>query len=132
MEILTSPCCMSKVSNYPFLQQKQKKKIGNLGIQYVDVKIRQYSKVTYSGCELDESLSGEVMVLNVIHKINDRLKLLYRKNRYSTPYLKQFLCNALIQPHFDYASSACYPNLKKSSKANCKLFMINLLDTVSR
>ena len=24
------------------------------------------------------------------------------------------LCNALIQPHFDYACSACYPNLNKN------------------
>ena len=32
--------------------------------------------------------------------INGRLKFLYRINSYLTPYLKQLLCNALIQPHF--------------------------------
>ena len=30
-----------------------------------------------------------------------------------TPPLKRLLCNALIQPHFDYASSAWYTNLHK-------------------
>ena len=28
------------------------------------------------------------------------------KNEFLTPELGRFLCNALIQPHFDYASSA--------------------------
>ena len=30
-----------------------------------------------------------------------------------TPPLRRLLCNALIQPHFDYASSPWYPNLQK-------------------
>ena len=71
--------------------KNRKRKIETLNIQYGDVKIKQYSNVTYLNCELDESLSGEV-----INKINGRLKFLYRKNRYLTPYLKRLLCNALI------------------------------------
>ena len=86
-------------------------------IYYGDAKIKQYSKVTYLGCELDESLSEEAMGLKVINKINGRLKFLYRKNRYLTPYLKRLLCNALIQPHFDYACSAWYPNLNEKFKS---------------
>ena len=57
------------------------------------------------------------MALKVMNKINSRLKFLYRKNRYLTPYLKRLLCNALIQPHFDYACSAWYPNLNKKLKS---------------
>ena len=91
--------------------KNRKRKIETLNIQYGDVKIKQYSNVTYLNCELDESLSGEA-----INKINGRLKFLYRKNRYLTPYLKRLLCNALIQSHFDYASSAWYPNLNKKFK----------------
>ena len=68
-------------------------------------------------CELDESLSGEAMVLKVINKINGRFKFFYRKNRYLTPYLKQLFCNALIQPHLDYACSAWYPNLNNKFKS---------------
>ena len=68
--------------------KNRKRKIGTLDIQYGNVKIKQYSKVTYLGCELDESLSGVAMALKVINKINGRLKFLYRKNRYLAPYLK--------------------------------------------
>ena len=48
-----------------------------LNIQYNDIKIKQYSKVTYLGCILDENLSAESMVIHVINKINSRLRLLY-------------------------------------------------------
>ena len=53
------------------------------------------------------------MALRVLEKINGRLKFLWRKNKFLTRPLKRLLCNALIQPHFDYASSAWYPNLQK-------------------
>ena len=75
-----------KTKSILFYTKRRKRKIGTLGIQYGDVKIKQYSKVIYLRCELDESLSGEAMALKVINKINSRLKFLYRKNRYLTPY----------------------------------------------
>ena len=37
---------------------------------YGNVKIKQYTKVTYLGCILDVSLLGESMVLHVLNKIN--------------------------------------------------------------
>ena len=62
------------------------------------------------------TMSGESMALKVIDKINSRLKFLHRKNKFLTPVLRRLLCNALIQPHFDYASSAWYPNLTQNMK----------------
>ena len=107
-----------KTKSILFSTKNWKRKIVPLDIEYGDVKIKQHSKVTYSGCELDETLSGEAMALKVINKINSRLKFLHRIfNRYLTPYLKQILCNALIQPHFDHACSAWYPNLNKKLKS---------------
>ena len=70
-------------------------------MQYGDVKIKQYPKGTYLGCEVDESLLREAIDLKIINKINSRLKFRYRKNRCLTPRLKRFLSNALIQPHFN-------------------------------
>ena len=55
------------------------------------------------------------MALNVVNKINNKLKFLYRKNIFLTA-LRRLLYNALIQPHFDYACSAWYPNLTKKLK----------------
>ena len=93
--------------------KNRKRKTGPLDIQYGGIKIKQYSKVTYLSCELEESLSGEARDLKNINKINDRLKFLYKKNKYLTPYLERLICNNLIQPHFHYACSAWYPNLNK-------------------
>ena len=47
------------------------------------------------------------------NKKNARLKFLWRKHKFLPPPLKRLLCNALIQPHFDYASSAWYQNIHK-------------------
>ena len=62
------------------------------------------------------TMSRETMALSVINKINNKLKFLYRKNKFLTPTLRRLLCNALIQPHFNYACSAWYPNLTKKLK----------------
>ena len=41
-----------------------------LNIVYGNVKIKQYSEVTYPGCIFDEPLSGESLALYVFDKIN--------------------------------------------------------------
>ena len=69
------------------------------------------------------------MALKVINKINSRLKFLNRKNKFLTPVLRRLLCNALIQPHFDYALPACYPNLTQR-KTKFKSRKINAFGTV--
>ena len=61
-------------------------------------------------------MSGESMAHKVTSKVNARLKFLHRKNKYLTPNLRRLLCNALMQPHFDYDCSAWYPNLSKKLK----------------
>ena len=81
-----------------------------LNIVYNGIEIKQHKKVKYLGCILDESLSGESMALNVINKIDSRLKFQHRQNRFLTPLLCRLLCNALIQPLFDYCCKAWLPN----------------------
>ena len=78
-----------------------------------DTEIKQHTKVTYLGCILDNDLSGESMVTKVLGLINGRLKFLHRKQKFLTYSLRRLLCNALIQPHYDYACSAWYPSLNK-------------------
>ena len=77
--------------------------------------------MTYFGCLLDETLSGESMVLKVVSKINSRVRFLYSKNSFLSPYLRRLLFNSLIQPHFDYACSAWYPNLNKRLKSKLQI-----------
>ena len=89
------------------------KKSKPLNIQYNDIKIKQYSKVTYLGCIFDGTFSGESMTIHVINKINSRLRFLYRQNRLFNFTLQRLLCNTTIQPFFDYACNAWYPNINK-------------------
>ena len=77
-----------------------------LNIVYIGTEIKQYEKVKYLGCILDQNLSGESMALNVIDKVNSCLKFLHRQNCFLTPPLRRLLCNALIQPLFDYPCKA--------------------------
>ena len=42
------------------------KNAGKLNIMYNGIEIKQYSKVTYLGCLLDETMSGESMTLKTI------------------------------------------------------------------
>ena len=84
-----------------------------LNIVYGNIKIKQYTKDTYLGCILDESLSGESMELHVLNKINSRLRFLYRQNRFLNKPLWRLLCNTMVQSFFDYACYAWYPSLRK-------------------
>ena len=110
----------------------------SLNIVFDGIEIKQHAKAKYLGCILDESLSGESMALDVIDKINPRLKFLRRQNRFLTPPLGRLLCNALIQPPFDYACTAWFPNLSKklslrlqATQNKCIRFRLQL-DKMSR
>ena len=61
-------------------------------------------------------MPGEPIKIKGITKINGKLKFLFKKNKHLTSELRRMLCNALIQPHFDYTPPAWYPNLIKKTK----------------
>ena len=88
-------------------------------MRYQQKEIKQYVLLSYSGCILDENMSGKTMV-NIIKKpctkikyikTKKSLKFFYRKNLHFTSILQSLLCNGLMQPHFDYAASGQYLNL---------------------
>ena len=127
-----------KTKSILFSSKRKVRKASPLNIQYKDIKIKQYSKVTYLGCILDETLSGESMATHVINKVNSRLRFLYRQNKFLDIPLRRLLCNAMIQPFFDYACNAWYPNLNKNLKKRlqaaqnkCIRFCLKLGDRTS-
>ena len=65
-----------------FASKQRAKNIRKLNIRYKEINMKQQVQVTYLGCVLDESMSGEPMALKVINKINGKL---YRKNKFLTP-----------------------------------------------
>ena len=122
-----------KTKTILFTSRGKRKKENYLNIVYNNIQIKQHTKVSYLGCILDETLSGESMSLKVIQKINTKLRFLYRKNKFLTPNLRRMLCNALIQPHFDYACLSWYSGLTKALKTKiqimqnkCIRFCLNL------
>ena len=46
------------------------KKVRKLNIEYGDIQIKQYSKVKYSGCMLDETMSEKITALSGVNKDN--------------------------------------------------------------
>ena len=73
-------------------------------------------QATCFGCVLIETLFGEPMALKALKKINGKLKFIHWKNKSQTLTLRRMLCNALIQPYFDAACSAWYPNINEKIK----------------
>ena len=72
----------------------------------------------------------------MLGKIYGKLKFLYRKQSYLDKSLRRLLLNALIQPHFDYACTSCYPGLNKrlskkiqTAHDECIRFCLNLKST---
>ena len=61
----------------------------------------------YLGCVLDETMSDETMALKVMEKTKSRQKFLFLKDRFLDASLRRLLCNAFIQPHFDYLCLYC-------------------------
>ena len=114
-----------KTKSILFSSKHKVKKCKPLNIHYKNIKIKQYSKVTYLGCILDETLSGESMAIHVINKINSRLRFLYRQNRYLSFPLRRLLCNTMIEPFFDYAYNAWYPNINKKFKTRLQAAQTN-------
>ena len=95
-----------KTKSILFVSKRRAKNNRKLNIRYKEINIKQQAQVTYFGCVLDESMSGEPMALRVVNKINGKQKFLYGKNKFLTPELRRMLCSALIQPYFDYAYTA--------------------------
>ena len=64
-----------KTKSISFGNKHKLRNAKSLNIVYNGIEIKQqHAKVKYLGCILDESYSGESMALNVIDKINSRLK----------------------------------------------------------
>ena len=82
--------------------------------------IKAQNSVKYLGLNLDDQLSGEAIVNNIVQKVNTRLKDLERQFSFLE---EKSVCTALIQCHLDHAcfhlDHAClswYSGLNKNLK----------------
>ena len=74
--------------------------------------IKQYEKVKYLGCILNQSLSGESMAFNVIDKVNFHLKFLQDRTVFKHHFLIDFNVMHWFNL-FDYACTAWFSNLSE-------------------
>ena len=65
------------------------------------------------------------MALQVLNKINSRRRFLCRQNRFLNKSLRRLLCNAMIQPFFEYVCPAWYPSLRKDLQKRLQVSQIN-------
>ena len=61
-----------KTKSILFTSKQRAKNIRQLNSKYKDINIKQHSEVTYLGCVLDETMSGEPIALKVINEINGK------------------------------------------------------------
>ena len=78
------------------------------------------------------------MIIHVLYKVNSRLRIPYRQNKFLDIPLRRSLCNAMKRPYFNYACNAWYPNLNKNLKTflqaaqnKCIRFCLKLGDRTS-
>ena len=67
---------------------------------------KQHNTKEYLGCYLDSNLDGESMALIVLKKINIKLLFLWRQCNYLNYWSRRLVCNALVQPYFDYGCTS--------------------------
>ena len=67
-----------------------------------EVNIEAKTSVKYLGASIDNCMSVDLMVLNIIQKASCKLKFLYRNAKFLNSNIKKLLVSALIQSHFDY------------------------------
>ena len=92
-----------------------------LSISYRDYSLKQHSTAEYLRCYLDSNLNRESMARRVLKKINTKLNLFWTQSNYLNYSSRRLLCNALIQPHFDYRCTLWYPLLSKTLKTTLQI-----------
>ena len=97
-------------------QKKKLASVNNFHVQCDNISVTSVKTVTYLGLSLENTLSSNNIVSNIIKKASSRLKFLYRYKEILNENSRKILCNALIQCHFDYCCSAWYTSTGKTLK----------------
>ena len=97
-----------------FGPRRKLRNIEDFVIKCHDHLIKSSFSVKYLGVQIDRFLSCDSIVQNIIHKVNARLKFLYRNAGWLNTRSRLTLATALIQCYFDYASSSWYSSLTKT------------------
>ena len=124
---------LGKTEAMIFGTKRKLKQVESFEVKCGNIKINNVNQVKYLGLQIDDNLSGENAVKNVLKKANSRLKFLYRYSDMLKFPARKTLCSALIQCHFDYSCSSWYPSINKNLKDKLQIaqnkmirFILNL------
>ena len=107
---------LGKTESILFACRTKLKKSPGFRVVVGDVEVATKDSIKYLGCTLDNNLSGESMALQVIQKVNQRGKFLARTSSFLNRSALEILAGALIQCHFDYASTSWYTGISAALK----------------
>ena len=116
-----------------FGSKNRLKKVKNFEINFQGFVTKTSKNVKYLGLILDQFLSGEKTVNDIVNKVNSRIKFLYRQTHFMKIETKKLLASAIVVPHFDYAIASWYCGLTKTLQNKLQLtqnrvirFILNL------
>ena len=107
---------LGKTEAILFGSKRKLKNVESFEIRCGEEIIKHVKSVKYLGVQIDENMSGDSIVKEIIKKANTRLKFLYRNKNLLNFQCRKTLCSALIQCHFDYSCSSWYPGINKGLK----------------
>lgn len=107
---------MAKTEYIIFGSQPRLRKLASPCINLEGQLFSAKKSISYLGCHLDSSLSGESMALNTMSKVNGRTKFLARKAHLLDLVSLRILANSLVSCCFDYAICSWYGGLTKVLK----------------
>ena len=107
------------------LKTKLNKDFNSLCNWFIDTKLsihfrEEKTKCILMGTKWHLRKHSESMATRVLGLVNGRHKFLHRTQNFLTYPLCCLLCNAFIQPSYDYACTAWYPSLNKILWKNSK------------
>merc|ERR1712055_984414 len=104
---------LGKTESIFFGSKKKFKNIESFEVRCGEEIIKHVNSVKYLGVQIDDNLGGSSIVSDLIRKVNNRLKFLYRYKNLLNFNSRKTLCTALIQCHFDYSCSSWFPGINK-------------------
>jgi hypothetical protein len=108
------PIHLGKTECILFGSKRKLKRASNVQVSCNNHIISSYKSAKYLGLNIDQYLSGEAIVNNIIINVNSRLKFLYRQANCLSETSRKTLSIALVQCHFDFSCSSEYEGAGKS------------------
>ena len=107
---------LGKTESILFGSKRKLKKVESFDVKCGNESIKHVNRVKYLGVQIDNDLSGNSIVKDIVTKVNLRLRFLYRYKELLNFESRKTLCSALIQCLFDYSCSSWYPGINKELK----------------